>query len=68
LQSRISDIENQIADRREFYNDTVTTFNTRIQQIPDSVVASWLACQPAELFKIDEDDRKDVDIKFAMAS
>src|SRR6266508_3472190 len=34
LQSRISDLENQIADRREYYNETVTTFNTRIQQIP----------------------------------
>src|SRR5436309_689104 len=29
LQSRISELENQIADRREYYNDTVTTFNTR---------------------------------------
>ena len=53
LQSRISELENQIADRREFYNDTVTTFNTRIQQIPDSMVADWLSLQPAELFKVD---------------
>src|SRR5258705_12593265 len=35
LQSRISGLENQIADRREYYNDTVTTFKNRIQQIPD---------------------------------
>jgi len=67
LQSRISEIENQIADRREFYNDTVTTFNTRIQQIPDQYVAGWLAYTPAELFVVSEDDRRDVDIKFAMA-
>jgi LemA protein len=67
LQSRISEIENQIADRREFYNDTVTTFNTRIQQIPDKYVAGWLAYTPAELFVVSEDDRRDVDIKFAMA-
>ena len=67
LQSRISEIENQIADRREFYNDTVTTFNTRIEQIPDKFVAGWLAYTPAELFVVSEDDRRDVDIKFAMA-
>ena len=67
LQSRISEIENQIADRREFYNDTVTTFNTRIQQMPDAMVANWLALVPAELFKVDESDRQDVEIKFAMA-
>ena len=68
LQSRISEIENQIADRREYYNDTVTTFNTRIAQLPDAVVARWLALTPAELFKVEEADREDVEIKFAMAS
>lgn len=67
LQSRISEIENQIADRREFYNDTVTTFNTRIQQMPDAIVASWLALKPAEVFKADERDREDVEIRFAVA-
>jgi LemA protein len=68
LQARISELENQIADRREFYNDTVTTFNTRIQQIPDTIVANWLAFTPAELFKVAESDRQDVEIKFAVAS
>jgi LemA protein len=67
LQSRISEIENQIADRREFYNDTVTTFNIRIQQIPDTFVASWMALTPATLFKVEERDREDVEIKFAQA-
>ena len=65
LQNRISEIENQIADRREFYNDTVTTFNTRIQQIPDKFVAGWLSYRSAELFAVAESDRQDVEIKFA---
>jgi len=68
LQSRISELENQIADRREYYNDTVTTFNTRIQQIPDSMVAGWLSLQPAELFKVVESDRQDVQISFKTAA
>ena len=67
LQSRISELENQIADRREFYNDTVTTFNTRLGQIPDKWVAGWLGYVLAEWFKVDESDRQDVEIKFAMA-
>jgi LemA protein len=67
LQNRISDIENQIADRREFYNDTVTTYNTRIQQIPDRFVADMLHCVPAELFQVDAEDRRDVEIKFEAA-
>jgi len=65
LQNRISDLENQIADRREFYNDTVTTFNIRIQQIPDRFVAGWMSYRPAELFAVSEEDRHDVEIKFA---
>jgi LemA protein len=68
LQSRISEVENQIADRREYYNDTVTTFNTRIQQIPDMFVANWLRYTPAEVFKADERDRQDVDISFKMTA
>ncbi len=67
LQHRISELENQIADRREFYNDTVTIFNTRLQQIPDKYVADWLSLTPAEVFKADDEDRNDVEIKFAMA-
>ena len=67
LQQRISELENQIADRREFYNDTVTIFNTRIQQIPDSWVAGGMNLQPADLFKIDERDREDVNIEFKMS-
>jgi LemA protein len=67
LQNRISDIENQVADRREFYNDVVTTFNTHIQQIPDKYVAEWLSLTPAECFRASETDREDVPIEFRKA-
>ncbi|MEK6823247.1 MAG: LemA family protein, partial [Nanoarchaeota archaeon] len=39
LQNRISGLENELADRREFYNDSVNTYNIRIQSFPDSIVA-----------------------------
>jgi len=68
LQQRISELENQIADRREFYNDTVTIFNIRIQQIPDTWVAGGMNLQPAELFKIEERDREDAKIEFKMTA
>jgi hypothetical protein len=67
LQSRISELESQIADRRELYNDTVAIFNTRLGQIPDKWVASWLSLTAAELFHAEEADREDVEIKFALA-
>jgi len=68
LQNRISELENQIADRREFYNDSVTLFNTRIQQVPDALVANWLGMTPAELFKASESDREDVKVEFKPAA
>jgi LemA protein len=66
LQNRISDLENQIADRREFYNDVVTTFNTRIQQIPDMWVAQWMNLKPADWFRVIAEDREDVTVAFKM--
>lgn len=63
LQSRITDLEEKIADRREFFNDDVNTFNIRIQQLPDVFVANMMGLQHRELFKVSDADRQDVDIK-----
>ena len=68
LQQRISELENQIADRREFYNDVVTLFNTRLEQIPDSWVAQGMQLTHAELFKVSEADREDVKIQFKLSA
>ncbi len=64
LQERISGIENELADRREFYNDSVNTFNIRIASFPDMIVAGWMKLTPEEMFKATESDRKDVKVKF----
>lgn len=63
LQSRISDLENSIADRREFYNDSVNRNNVRIQQFPDVIVAGMFNFQPFVLLKFSEEETQDVDIK-----
>jgi len=65
LQKRISEIEERIADRREFFNDSVNTYNIRIQQLPDIFVAWMLSLQAKELFKVSEAERRDVEVKFA---
>lgn len=65
LQQRISAIESQIADRREFFNDSVTLFNTRIQQIPDTFVAEILRYTPRPLLEIPKSDLRDVPLAFA---
>jgi LemA protein len=39
LQTRITDIENQISDRRELFNQTVTNFNTFVSEFPANLFA-----------------------------
>jgi LemA protein len=63
LQSRITGIENAIADRREFYNEAVNLNNVRIEQFPDVVIARRYRFKPFELLEFGEEEKRDVDIK-----
>jgi|SRR5579863_933486 len=67
LQSRITDLESQIADRREFYNDSANTLNIRIQQMPDTFIASFMQLPPRPMFKVEEADKTDVPMAFGAA-
>lgn len=63
LQTRISSLENTIADRREFYNESVNINNVRIEQFPDAIVASMFGFKAAQLLEFTEEEKKDVDVK-----
>ena len=67
FQERISDIENQIADRREFYNEAVTQYNTRIEQFPYVIMAKQFGFEDRELFTATEEETADVDVAEAFA-
>jgi len=62
LQSRISGLENALADRREFYNDSVNVNNVRIEQFPDLIVARMFNFGAAELLSFDVSELEDIDI------
>jgi LemA protein len=64
LQNRITELEERIADRREFFNDDITTYNTRIGQIPDVFVASFMSLKPRQMFKVSDEDRRQVEVSF----
>ncbi len=63
LQSRISTLENTIADRREFYNESVNINNIGIEQFPDAIVASMFGFGARELLEFDGVDIADVNMK-----
>lgn len=62
LQNRISELEERIADRREFSNDDVNAYNTRIRQVPEVFLANLMALKPRELFTVSDEDRKLVEV------
>ena len=52
LQEELSSTENRIGFARQFYNDQVTEYNTRIQTVPSNLVAGMFGFQTMELFQI----------------
>jgi len=65
LQTRISSLENEIADRREFYNDSVNLYNIGIEKMPDALIAQVLNYRPKRMWKINPAHRDDVKITFS---
>ena len=68
LQGRITALENSIADRREYYNESVNINNVRIEQFPDVLVARRFGFKPFELLEFDEAELTDVNVKDLFAS
>jgi len=64
LQQRISELEGQIANRRELYNDSVYLYNTKIQVVPDMVFANMMGMREKEYFKVAEEGKKVPKVKF----
>lgn len=62
LQGRISQLEAQIADRREYYNDSVNANNVRVEQFPDAIVARLFGFGPRHLLTFAEAELKDVNV------
>ncbi|MGE5734070.1 MAG: LemA family protein [Acidobacteriota bacterium] len=65
LQTRISELEERIADRREFFNDDVNTYNTRIKQVPDMFLANMMNLKARDMFKVSEEERQAIEVKLS---
>lgn len=68
LQQRITGLENAIADRREFYNDSVNVNNTRVAQFPEVLLARLFGFREARLLHFDSHERAPVDLKSLLAT
>lgn len=63
LQTRITSLENAIADRREMYNESTNVHNVRIEQFPDVIVARLFGYSEKPLLEFSTAEKADVDLK-----
>ncbi len=68
LQDRITALESAIADRREFYNESVNINNVRIEQFPDLIVARLFEFHPRVLLEFRAGEKADANLKALFAA
>ena len=63
LQTRITGLENGIADRRELYNESVNIYNVGIEQFPAALIANLFHYEARPSLEFSSSEKADVDIK-----
>ena len=65
LSEELRNTENKISFARQFYNDSVTMYNTKLQVFPSNIIAGMFNFTPRDLFKAESDEaRKNVKVDF----
>jgi LemA protein len=64
LQEELAGTEGRIAYARQFYNDSVLSWNTKIQAVPSNLVAGMFKFEPREYFEADDTSRGPVSVQF----
>jgi LemA protein len=64
LQEELTGTEGRIAYARQFYNDTVYRYNTKIQSFPANILAGRFRFAEREYFRADDEARGPVDVEF----
>ena len=54
----------EIAYARQFYNDVVQKYNTKIEVVPTNIIAGLFHFEQAAYFQVDEADRQAPQVKF----
>ena len=65
LQEELRNTENKISFSRQFYNDSVTMYNTKLEVFPSNLIAGWFKFTAEPLFAAESDEaRKNVKVDF----
>lgn len=64
LQSQLKSLEEKIAYARQFYNDVVQKYNTRIEVVPTNIIAGLFHFEQAQYFEADDASRQVPQVQF----
>lgn len=64
LNNELSKIESEIAQSRKYYNAIVRNYNNKVEMIPSNIVAKLFGYKVKPMFKVNENERENVEIKF----
>lgn len=64
MQEELVGTENKVAATRQFYNDLVMTYNTKIESIPTNIIAKLFNFNEEELFEISPEEREVPKVSF----
>ncbi len=64
LQAELTSTEDRVASFRHSYNDSVLSFNTRIQTFPRTMIAGLLGFTPREFFEAEPEAEAPVTVQF----
>ena len=65
LQSELGSTEDRIAYARQYYNDNVRAYNTKIQTFPTMIIAGMFKFTAREYFQADDQSRGNVAVDFS---
>jgi len=64
LQEELTATEGRIAFARQFYNDTVLSYNNKVQQFPSRIIAGMFNFTTREFFQVEEAATGPVNVQF----
>ncbi len=64
LQEDLTKTEDKIATMRQFYNDTVLTYNNKVQMVPSNIIANLFGFKTSPYFEVNEQDREVPKVSF----
>ena len=64
LQNDLKEIEDKISYSRQFYNDSVLSYNNKVEMVPSNIVANLANFKKASFFEAEEKDKETPKVSF----